>query len=144
MTFYDFLLFSHFIGLALTLGTSFSMIRLRGAVKEMEPAERVKFLLTAFALNKNGSMGLGLLILTGIGMMAIKGFGPVMAWGGGAFHAKLTLVVILSGLLGYSQVLAKKAKRAQGGPIMAKIPKVGVAMMVIGLAIVLCAVAAFH
>lgn len=144
MSWYDFALFVHFIGLALTLGTSFSMMRLGAAAKGMEPSERVKFMLTAFALSKNGSMGLGLLILSGIAMMAITGFGAMMARGGGAFHAKLTLVVILSGLLGYSQVLAKKAKRAQGGPVMAKIPKVGMAMMVLGLAIVACAVLAFH
>lgn len=141
---YDILLLLHFIGLAMGVGTSFATFRLGLATRSMEKAERTRFMLTAFALGKNGSIGLALLILTGVGMMFVKGPGAVMAWGGGAFHAKLTLVVVLSGLFGYSQVLAKKARLAQGGPAMATLPKVGMAMLVISILIIVCAVFAFH
>jgi hypothetical protein len=144
MMVFDILLFLHFIGLALGVGTSFSMMRLGAATKDMPADERAKFFLRAFALSKNGSLGLGLLILTGIGMWSIKGWGVVMQVGGGMFHAKLTLVVILAGLIGYSQVLIKKARQANGGPVMAKIPKVGMAILATGVLIVLFAVLSFH
>jgi uncharacterized membrane protein len=144
MILFDILLFLHFIGIALAVGTSFAMMRLGAATKDMPMDERAKFFLRAFALSKNGSMGLGLLVLTGIGMWAIKGWPVVMQLGGGMFHAKLTLVLILAGLVGYSQVLIKKARQANGGPIMAKIPKVGMALMATGILTVLFAVLAFH
>jgi uncharacterized membrane protein len=144
MTLFDFLLFLHFIGLAMGVGTSFAMMRLGMATKDMPLDERAKFFLRAFALSKNGSIGLGLLILTGIGMWANKGWSTIMQLGGGMFHAKLTLVLILCGLVGFSQVLIKKARQANGGPVMAKIPKLGMAMMVTGVLIVLFAVLAFH
>jgi uncharacterized membrane protein len=141
---YDLLLILHFIGLALGVGTSFANLALGLASKDMEPAERVKFFLRASALGKNGSIGLVLLLVTGIGMMVMRGTAATFALGGPWFHTKLTRVLILSGLLGYIQVLLKRAKAEQGGPVMAKIPKVGSLMLVTGLLIVVCAVEAFH
>jgi alkylation response protein AidB-like acyl-CoA dehydrogenase len=55
------------------------------------------------------------------GMFFMRGPGAVMAAGGPAFHAKLTLVVILCGAVGYSQVLGKRAREAGGGPALAKL-----------------------
>ncbi len=141
---FDILLFLHFIGLALALGTSFGLMRLGLAAKALPAEERTQFMLRAFALAKNGSIGLALLILTGIGLWAMRGWSQTMASGGGLFHAKLTLVVILSGLIGFSQVQMKKARQAQGGPTMAKIPKLGLGILVVGLLTALCAVLAFH
>ncbi len=40
-----------------------------------------------------------------------RGIRETMTWGGGAFHAKLLLVVLLIGTFGYLQVLQKKAAR---------------------------------
>lgn len=137
------LLFLHFIGLALGVGTSFAMARLGAASSDLPPEERSKFMLKASVLGKNGSAGLGLLILTGLGMMLWRGVGEVMSWGGGAFHAKLTLVVVLCGVFGYAQVVQKKARRAGGGPLMAKLPKLGAVMLLLSIAIVATAVAAF-
>jgi uncharacterized membrane protein len=144
MTGYDLLLITHFIGLALALGTGFANIRLGMATADMPPEERTKFFLRAFALAKNGSVGVLLLILSGLGMLFARGFAAMFALGGGTFHAKLTLVVILMGLLGWSQVLIKRAREAQGGPTMAQIPKVGRAMFFTGIAIVILAVLSFH
>jgi hypothetical protein len=138
------LLFVHFIGLALGVGTSFAVIQLGRASSGLEPAERVRFMLRAMAVTKNGSIGLLLLILSGLGMLFMRGPASVMAAGGPAFHVKLTLVVILCGLLGYSQVLAKKARLAQGGPAMAALPKVGAALLAVGVLVVLAAVIAFQ
>jgi uncharacterized membrane protein len=144
MSGYDLLLITHFIGLALALGTGFANMRLGMASADMPPEERTKFFLRAFAIGKNGSIGLLLLILSGLGMLFARGFRAMFALGGGTFHAKLTLVVILMGLLGWLQVLTKRAREAQGGPTMAQIPKVGRAMLVTGIAIVILAVLSFH
>jgi hypothetical protein len=137
------LLFLHFVGLAMGVGSGFAMLRLGAAARELPPEERAKFMLRASAVSKNGGAGLGLLILTGLAMLFVRGVGEVMAWGGGAFHAKLTLVVIFIGVFGYSQVVQKKVREAGGGPLMARLPKLGAALLVLGLLIILAAVIAF-
>jgi uncharacterized membrane protein len=137
------LLFLHFLGLALGVGTSFAMIQLGKAASDLAPEERVKFMLRASAVGKNGGIGLGLLILSGLAMLSVRGVSEVMAWGGGAFHAKLALVVIFIGLFGYMQTVLKKVRVAGGGPHMAKLPKLGAALLVLGLLIMLTAVIAF-
>jgi uncharacterized membrane protein len=140
---YEFLLITHFIGLAMGVGTSFAGMALGMAAKDMEPAERGKFMMRASAIGKNGSIGLTLLLLSGIGMWFMRGIGPTLTFGGPAFHAKLTLVVILIGTFGYMQVLQKKARQGGGPEVMGKIPKVGAAMLLLGLGIIICAVIAF-
>jgi uncharacterized membrane protein len=137
------LLFLHFIGLTLGVGTSFAMVTLGASVKDLPADERSKFMLRASALRKNGSIGLGLLILSGLAMFILRGPAAVMAWGGPALHLKLTLVVILIGFFGYLQVVMKKVRLAGGGPHMAKLPKLGAIMLGLNVAIVLSAVLAF-
>lgn len=141
---YTTLLVLHFIGLTLGVGTGFAQMTLGIAARDMAPPERVQFMLRASALAKNGSVGLLLLLVSGLGMMAMRGFSATLQWGGGAFHAKLTLVVVLSGVFGYLQVLVRRARREGGGPAMAKLPKVGQAVLALGIAIVICAVIAFQ
>ncbi len=135
--------FLHFLGLALALGTSFAMISLGAAARELPAEEKTKFLLRSGALRKNGSYGLALLLLTGLGILFVRGPAEVMRWGGPAFHLKLTLVVILCGVFGYTQAVAKKVRLAGGGPLMAKLPKLGLVLLGLSIAIVACAVAAF-
>ncbi len=134
----------HFIGLALLLGASFASFTLGLGAKGMPPDERVKFLLRASVVGKNGSVGLVLMLVSGVGLLMARGVAASFALGGGAFHSKLTLFLILSGLHGLLQVQVKRAKQAQGGPSMERIPKIGGAMLLIGLAIVVLAVLAFH
>lgn len=141
---YDALLVLHFIGLALGVGTSFSMMALGIASGDMAPAERSSFMLRCSMLSKNGSIGLLLLILSGLGMLLVKGPAAMLALGGGTFHAKLGLVLVLIGFFGYMQVLTKRARQAGGGPAMATLPKVGRIMLLLSLAIVVLAVLSFH
>jgi uncharacterized membrane protein len=138
------LLMLHFVGLALGVGASFALYTLRKAGAALEPAERTTFMLRALSVSKNGSYGLLLLLVTGLGMFFMRGPGAVMAAGGPAFHVKLTLVVILCGVVGYSQALGKRAREAGGGPALAKLPAVGSAILFLGLAIVIAAVIAFQ
>lgn len=141
---YSSIKFLHFIGLALGVGTSFAFLTLGASARDLSPEERAKFMLRAGALRKNGSYGLALLILTGLAMFLLRGPAATMAWGGGAFHLKLTLVVILCGFFGYAQSLQKKIREAGGGPLMAKLPKVSLIMLALSVAIVAAAVAAFR
>lgn len=143
MLLYTLLKFFHFIGLALGVGTSFAMLRLGASTRELSPEERGKFMLRAGALSKNGSIGLALLILTGLAMFILRGPREVLAFGGGALHLKLTLVVILCGFFGYLQVINKKVRLAGGGPLMAKLPKLGLIMLLLSVGVVAAAVAAF-
>lgn len=140
----DTLLILHFVGLSLGVGTSFAMMRLGMALKEAPPAERGLVMKYALSISKNGGIGLGLLLLTGLGMLFTRGVSTVFASGGPAFHVKLLLVVILSGLLGYSQVLIKRMRERQDAAAAATMQKIGPVMLFTGLAIVICAVLAFH
>jgi len=135
----------HFIGLSLGVGASFASLAVRLHARTIPADQRPMLLLGAGgALAKNGSIGVGVLILTGLGMFFMRGPATVMAAGGPAFHAKLTLVVILSGVLGYSQVLRKRAREAGGGPALSKLPQVSMALLVLGVGIVVAAVIAFQ
>jgi len=98
----------------------------------------------ALSISKNGGIGLGLLLLSGFGMLFTRGVATVFASGGPAFHTKLLLVVILSGLLGYSQVLIKRMREKQDPAAAATLQKLGPVMLLTGLGIVVCAVLAFH
>lgn len=136
--------FLHLIGLALGVGATFALVTLGAAARDLPPEERAKFLLRASVLRKNGSYGLALLLLTGVAFLVVRGPGEVMRWGGGFFHLKLTLVVILCGVFGYTQAVAKKVRLAGGGPLMAKLPTLGLVSLALSVAIVAAAVAAFR
>ena len=140
---YSSIKFLHFIGLALGVGTGFAFLALGAATRELSPEERAKFMLRAGAISKNSSIGLALLILTGLAMLLLRGPAAVFAYAGGALHLKLTLVVIFCGVFGYVQSLLKKIRKAGGGPLMAKLPMFSVIMVALSLAIVASAVAAF-
>jgi len=140
----DFLKIVHMLGLALGVGAGFAMLTLGMASSDLTPDERSKFMLRATAVSKNGSIGFGLLVLSGIAFLLVRGPGVIMRWGGPAFHAKLTLVVVFAGVLGYFQVLLKRARRAGGGPALQSAAKLGRVLLLLGVSIVVCAVLAFH
>jgi uncharacterized membrane protein len=137
------LLFFHFIGLAMGVGTGFANLALGKTMADLPPEERVKVALRNLVLSRNGSFGLLLLLVTGIGMTLSRGVSATFEWGGPAFHAKLTLVVLMIGTLGYMQSMIARVKRENGGPAMAKLPTVGKVMFILGLSTVLAAVIAF-
>jgi uncharacterized membrane protein len=141
---YDFLLILHFIGLALGVGSGFAFLALGIASRDLAPAERLLFAKRTFVLSKNGSIGLGLLIVSGIGFLLTRGPAAVFAWGGPAFHTKLTLVVLLCGFVGYSQMLMKRVRTGTHPAAAARLPLIGRVMLLLGISIIICAVLAFH
>jgi hypothetical protein len=142
--FYYVLLFLHFVGIALGVGTGFANLAIGRSLSGFSPEDRGRYSPVIYALAKNGSSGLGLLIVTGVAMVLMRGIKETFQWGGPAFHAKLTLIVILIGVFGYLQVLMKKAREEGGGPTAAKIPKVGRIVLALSLAVMAAAVAAFR
>jgi uncharacterized membrane protein len=138
------LLMLHFVGLALGVGASFASFTLRRASANLPEPERASFMLRALRVSKNGSYGLLLLLVSGLAMFFMRGPSAVMTMGGPAFHAKLTLVVILCGVVGYSQALGKRARTAGGGPALAKLAAASNAILLLGVAIVIAAVLAFQ
>jgi hypothetical protein len=139
---YDFLLILHFFGLALGVGAGLASFTLGLASKDLAPDERAKFLQRAAVLRKNGSYGLLLLIASGLGFIAERGFANLTFRGGGFFHAKLTLVVVMAGLLGYMQ---SQFKKAQGNPaLMERLLLLSRIMLATGLIVIVLAVLAFH
>jgi hypothetical protein len=141
---YTTLLILHFIGLALGIGTGFANMTLGMSLAKLPEAERGPLAMRFLVLSKNGSIGLTLLILTGVGMMLMRGVPATFAWGGGAFHAKLTLVVLMIGIFGYMQMLIAKLKKEGPGPAAQKLPVLGRVMLLLGIGVIVCATIAFH
>ena len=139
----DLWLILHFIGVALGVGTGFAMLTLGLATRDMSPADRGAFMRRASMVGVNGSIGLLLLIVSGVGLLLTRGVAEVMAWGGAMFHIKLTLVVVLIGVFGYMQVLVRKFKSGDAAAA-ARLPVVSKIMLLLSLAIVVFAVLAFH
>lgn len=137
------LLALHFLGLAIGLGAAFAQLTLSLSTRELPASERSVFALRALALGKNGSYGLLLLLLSGAGMTATRGIAATFQWGGPAFHAKLTAVLFMVLVLGYSQVVTARAKRAAGIADMARLRTLGRVQLALGVIAVVCAVIAF-
>ena len=140
----DLWLILHFLGVALGVGTGFAMFTLGLSTKDLPPAERGAFMQRASVIGRNGSIGLLMLIVSGVALLLTRGVDVVMAWGGPMFHVKLTLVAILIGVFGYMQVLMRKARSADGAAAAARLPLIGQVMLLLGVSIVICAVLAFH
>lgn len=133
----------HFVGLALGVGATFAALTLRLSMRDLPPAERSLVAARFRALGKNGSVGLALLILSGIAMLFARGVRETMAWGGGAFHVKLTLVLLVIGVFGALQVVQKKQASDPTPARAALVGKLGAALAVLSLGVIVAAVIAF-
>jgi uncharacterized membrane protein len=140
---YQVLLALHFLGLALGVGAGFAQFTLGLSSRELPAGERTGLALRTMVLSKNGSYGLLLLVLTGVGMMLIRGVSATFQWGGGAFHGKLALVVIMFGVLGYSQVVGAKARRSGSVSQINKVRILSRVQLTLGILVVIAATVAF-
>jgi uncharacterized membrane protein len=142
---YSLLLITHFIGLAMGVGTGFAMFTLGLAARTLPPADRAAFMIRASVLGRVGAIGLVLLIVSGFLLMYQRG-GPmaVLALGGGMLHVKLTLVAVLVVLVGFMHSQIARAKRAGGGPSMPRLAMLGNLTLLVGILTTVFAVLAFH
>ncbi len=138
---YTALLFLHFVGLAMGVGAGFAILRIGRSNRHLPPPEMGALMQKVSALRLNGYTGFALLILSGLGMVAMRP--GLFEAGGGAFHAKLTLVVLMVLNMGFMHMLMARARRA-GGPPPKLLMKLGNLNFTMGLVTVLLAVIAFH
>ena len=137
----ELLLIIHFIGLTMALGAGFSNQFLGTVAAKLEPAERGSFMSKLFILARMGQIGLGLLLLSGFGLITpywkIIGEMPFLI-------AKLSLVALL--LISVSRILflASKAQKENNPAIMLKIKPLATLNFFVAITIVILAVLTFH
>ncbi len=136
----EFFLIIHFIGLAMGLGTSLGFVFLGKAAAAMPPEDRGKFMMNVLNLRRMGQIGLVLLILSGLYLMT-----PY--WKTLFVHhtllTKLVLVLVLIGLLTYSESLVSKALKENPALYLGKIKNLGPFTLLIVLGIIIMAVLTF-
>jgi len=137
----DLMLFVHFIGLAMAIGTGFANLFLGLAASKLEPAERGKFMSNTMILTRMGHTGLGLLLLSGFYLITpywkVLGEMPLLI-------TKLCFVGLQVILVSVLTVMVKKAQR-QGNPAaLAKLKPIGILVFFVGISIVMFAVLSFH
>ncbi len=136
----DAMLITHFIGLAMGLGTSIAFMILGMASSKMEEDEGKKFMVKALALSKMGNIGITLLVISGLYLITnywkVLGDYPLLI-------TKLALVLVLGALLG---MISAKARRAKAGNLdeLDKIRPFGMLALLTALSIVVIAVLQFH
>jgi len=137
----DAMLIFHFIGLAMSLGTSLAFIFLGIAASKMEKKEAQNFTLKTFALSKMGYIGIALMVLTGGYLMTpywkVLADMPLLI-------TKLSLVLALIIELFIIHYFAAKAKKGNTESNLKKIKTLGIFSLITTLAIVILAVTVFH
>ena len=137
----DIMLFTHFLGLVMGIGSGFASLFIGAANKNIPAEERPKFMLKLRSLGYMGLTGLILLLVSGgylaTPFWAVIGNMPL-------FIAKLTLVVALLIVVLIIDQKWRKAVRNNGGPDLQAIPKLGRLAFPIGILILLFAVLQFH
>jgi len=139
---YKSLLLLHMFGLTIGAGTGFYLAAIgRHAARHLEQAEaRTLIPGISGAISRLGSVGLALLLLSGIGMATLAGSAAF----GTAFWIKMALVVAIVVYVGTMQMLAARARRAgdvTAVSMMKRLAPIGPALAVATLA---AAVVAFH
>ncbi len=135
------MLITHFLGLAMGLGSSFAFFFLGIAGSKMEKEEGQKFALNTFAISRMGHIGLALLILSGGYLMTpywvILGSQPLLI-------AKLLLVLVLVFTVSLLSVYTKRAKKGDTEANLRKIASLGKVSLLSAIAIVTLAVLIFR
>jgi hypothetical protein len=142
-TFNRVLLILHFLGLAMGFSVSFSNMVMGALINKAAPGEKPVLARFPPAITRVGDIGLVLLWLSGLGLLFFK-------WGGlsslgdlpWTFHLKLTLVVILTGLIGFIHSLQRKAMQGDEAAA-ARIQAAGKAAFLTAVTIVVLAVVSF-
>jgi len=135
------MLILHFLGLTMGLGTSFAHAFLDIVVSKMPADEATKFRLHSLVLSKMGHIGIALLIISGayliIPYWKIIPTTPLLI-------LKLVLVIFLVILLLLINLSSKNARTGNAEAELKTAEKYGKMTLLIGLIIVVVAVAIFH
>lgn len=109
----SFLKFLHLLGLVLGLGFGLANIVIMQRMATAQEAVRPAYAALQKLNSRIAFAGVLLLWVTGLWLYVGKYAGANL---GGAFHAKLTLVVVLTALAGYAQWLLLRAERTGTPP----------------------------
>jgi hypothetical protein len=133
--------FLHFVGLALGVGSGFAQIAVGILIGRATGPDRAVLIRMRPALGQMGGIGLGLLWITGLTLVFTRwgGFGSLP----GVFHAKVTAVVLLTGMVGYSHRLLKQARLGDASA-PGRLETAGKIMLLLSLTAVALAVYAFN
>jgi len=139
---YDLLLFLHFFGVAIGAGTGFYMLAVhKHAARNLDQAEaRTIMPGIAAAISRVGTIGLTLLIISGVGMALIMGSAALTTW----FVFKMLLVVLIVGFVVTMKRLAGRVQRNGDLQAASRMKKLGIAGPVLGTLTILVAVSVFH
>lgn len=135
------MLFFHFLGLILGMGSGFASLFIGVYNKNLSPEEMPRFMLKLRALGYMGIVGIVLLILSG-GFLATPFYSIIGSMP--LFIAKLVLVGVLLVIVIIIDVRWRRALKNNGGPDLAMIPKLGRIAFPVGILILLFAVLQFH
>lgn len=144
MDFRQFLLILHFLGLAMGFSVSFANMVIGAVAAKSAASDKAVLMRIPPAMTRVGDVGLVLLILSGL-LMMFNYYGGFDAFSllGWPFHVKITLVVVLLGLIGFIHSLMRKAQSGDAAA-GALIPKVGRVAFLTAITIVVMAVLAFN
>lgn len=137
----DAMLFTHFLGLILGMGSGFASLFLGAANKKIPKEEAPKFMLKLRALGYMGLTGIILLIISGL-YLATPYWSVITSMP--LFIAKLSLVTVLLVLVLLIDRQWRKAIKNGGGADLQVIPKLGRLAFPVGILILLFAVLQFH
>lgn len=135
------LLVLHFLGMALGLSASIANVLVVGRLMAAaSPADRAVLARVPPMMGHIGGGGLILLWVSGLALVFTRwgGFGSLP----GIFHAKVTGVVLLTGLVGFTHALQKRARLGDASA-PARLASAGRVMLLLGVAIVVLAVLTF-
>lgn len=137
----DAMLFIHFLGLALGIGSGFANLFIATANKNLPKEERPKFMFKLRALGYMGMSGIILLIISG-GFLATPYYRIITTMP--LFIAKLSLVLVLFTIVLLIDRQWRKAMKSGDGRDLAPLPKLGKLAFPVGILILLLAVLQFH
>ena len=136
----EIMLFVHFIGLAMGLGTSFAHLFLGIASSKMEPAEAAKFRIQTSVISRMGYIGITLLIVSGIFLMS-----PYwnVLFNTPLRMLKLIAVILLTVFILFIHQLGERIKKGDQS-LAGKIQTMGKLTFITSLLIVVLAVIVFR
>lgn len=134
------MLFFHFIGLSMAIGSSFAYMFLGFAASKMEIEERNTFFVNVSVISKMANIGLIILLISGFYLITpywkVLGNMPFLI-------SKLILVLILIGLVIMINTLMKKSRISDMELYAGKIETLGKVIMMTSIIIVILAVLNF-
>ncbi|MEP6677509.1 MAG: hypothetical protein ABJA78_20275 [Ferruginibacter sp.] len=137
----DIMLICHFLGLTMGLGTGFAHAFLGASAAKMAKEDAEKFRMQTLILSTMGHIGIALLLISGFYMIT-----PYWKYltDMPLLMVKLSLVLVLIVLISLIGIAARKAKKGDVENQLRKMETLGKLTLLVGLAIVVCAVKVFH